>query len=79
MSKHHSMEEYCHCSHEVQYGRDWSDYDPERQYITCPLFQDEELGCTYFRGLIQRSPNGKKISLLSSIKRMESLEKRYIT
>ena len=30
-------------------------------------------------GLIRRVPNGKKTSLLGSIKRMRSLETRYIT
>ena len=41
MSNHHLMEEYCHYGHEVEYGPDWSDFDPGRQYIVCPLFQDD--------------------------------------
>ena len=60
MSKHHSMEEYCYCDHEVEYGHDWSDFDPSRQYVACPLFEDESLECTYTLGeLIQMAPNGK--------------------
>ena len=49
MSNLHSMEEHCHCGHEVEYGRHWSDFDPSRQYIACLLVYDEGLGCTYFR------------------------------
>ena len=43
------MEEHCRCGHEVEYGRDWSNFDPRRQYVACPLFENEGLGCTYFR------------------------------
>ena len=57
MSKHHSMEEYCHCGHEVKYGRDWSDFYPGREYVVCPLFEDEGLECTYFRWV---DPKGTK-------------------
>ena len=48
MSKLHSIKQYC-CGHEVEYGRDWSDFDPSRQYVACPLFHDEGLGCTNIR------------------------------
>ena len=34
------MEEHCHCGYKVEYGRDWIDFDPGRQYVTCPLFHD---------------------------------------
>ena len=43
MSKLHSMEEHCHCGHEVEYDRDWRDFDPGRQYIACPHFHNEGL------------------------------------
>ena len=49
MSKHHLMEEYCHCGHEVQYDRNWSDFNRRRQYVACPLFEYEGLRCTYFK------------------------------
>ena len=73
------MEEYCHCGHEVEYGHDWSNFDPRRQYIACPLFKDEGLECTYFRWVDSEGTKWKKKTLLSSTKRMMSLEPRYIT
>ena len=44
------MDEHCHCGYEVEFSRDWSDTYPGRQYVACPLFEDDmTLGCTYFR------------------------------
>ena len=54
------MEEHCHCGHEVEYGRDWNDFDHKRQYIACPLFQEEGLGCTYFRWVDPEGTEWKK-------------------
>ena len=62
------MEKHCYGGHEVEYGHDWSDFDPGHEYIACPLFQDEGLGCTYFRWVDLEAPNGKKTSLLGSIR-----------
>ena len=33
ISKPQSMEELCHCGHEVAYGRDCNDFDPGHQYV----------------------------------------------
>ena len=70
------MEELCHCGYEIEYDRDWSDFDPGRQYVAYQLFQDEELECTYFRWVDPEGTEWKNTSLLSSIKRMRSLEMR---
>ena len=79
MSKHHSMEEYCHCGHEVECGRDWSNFDHGHQYIACPYSKMKVWDAPTLGGLIRRAPNGKKTLLLSVIKRMRTLEMRYIT
>ena len=73
MSKHHSMEECCHCGHEVEYGRDWSNFDPGRQYVACPLFEDEGLGCTYFRWVDPEATKWQKDIIIKLDKENEEL------
>ena len=63
------MEEYCHCGHEVEYGRDWS----RRQYVACPLFENEDLGCTYFRWVDPEGTKWKKDIIIKLDKENEEL------
>jgi hypothetical protein len=57
MSQDHSIEELCDCGYEVEMNKDWSDIDPGREYVACPLYLDEGFGCTYFRWIV---PEGTK-------------------
>ena len=76
MLKHHSMEEYCHCGHEVEYGRNWSNFDLGRQYVVCPLFEDEGLRCTYFRWVDPKGTKWKKDIIIKLDKENEELKNR---
>ena len=67
------MEEHCDCGHKVEYGRDWSVFDPGRQYVACPLFQDEGLGCTYSRWVDLESMEWKKNIIIKLDKENEEL------
>ena len=49
MSKLHLIEEHCHCGYKVEFDFNWSEFNPDRQYVARLIFQDEGLGCTYFR------------------------------
>ena len=73
ISKPQSMEELCHCGHEVEHGRDLSDFDSSRQYFTCPLFQDEGLGCTYFRWVDPEGTEWQKHIIIKLDKKNEEL------
>ena len=67
------MEELCHCGYEVEYGSDWSDFDPGRQYVTCPLFEDENLRCTYFRWVDPEGTDWQKTIIIKLDKENEKL------
>ena len=70
------MEELCHCGHEVVYNRDWSDFDTIVNMLLVHFSKMKGWDAPTLGGLIQRALNGKNTSLLSSIKRMKSLETR---
>ena len=57
MSKEHCIEELCDCGYEVEINTDWSDFDPGRDFVACPFYLVEGLGCTYFRWI---DPKGTK-------------------
>ena len=70
------MEKYCHCSHEVEYDHDWSDFNPGHQYVVCPLFQDEGLGCTYVRWVNPEGTEWQKDIIIKLDKENEELRIR---
>lgn len=51
MSKLLLMEEYGHCGHEVENGRDWSYFDHDREYVALHLsmMKDWDVPTTYYR------------------------------
>ena len=57
MSKEHCIEELCDCGYEVEINTDWSDFDPGREFVACPFYLVDGLGCTYFRWI---APEGTK-------------------
>jgi len=57
MSQERSFEEVCVCGYEVESNKDWSDIDPGREYVACPFYLDEGVGCGYFRWI---APEGTK-------------------
>ena len=47
MSKEHCIEELCDCDYEVEINTNWSDFDPGRDFVACPFYMVDGLGCTY--------------------------------
>ena len=74
MLKLHSTKEHCNCDYEVEYGRDWSDFDPGRQCDACPLFHDEGLGCTYMRWVDPEGTEWQKEVIIKLHKENEELK-----
>ena len=70
------MDEHCHCGYEVEFGRDWSDTYPGRQYVACPLFEDDmTLGCTYFRWVAPEGTESQRAIIVRLHKENEELSK----
>ena len=55
MSKKHSIEEQCYYGYKVENNTDWSDFDPDCEYVDCSFYLNKG-----FSWLIRRVLNGKK-------------------